>query len=79
MTPGAGAPGKGLPVTSVPPCLMCIVQAPGTAVPPSSFTTCFTTVRVGATSLFVMVQVLTWPVASVMSPPAAQSPVMVAW
>src|SRR5262249_58231767 len=41
------------------------VKSAGAAVPPLSFTTCLTSVSDGALSLFVMVQVTSSPIASV--------------
>src|SRR2546427_153491 len=63
---------------SLPPLLMCIDHSEAVALPPLSFTTCLITVSVGATSLFVIVQVLLWPGASVTLPLESQSPEIVA-
>src|SRR6266508_4358840 len=78
LVPGDSAPGNGLPLTSLPPLLMCIDQAEATAEPPSSLTTCLITVSVPATSSFVIVQVLLAPGLSVIAPDALQSPLIVA-
>src|ERR671922_21902 len=67
-------PAKGLPLTSLPPLLMCIDHCDAVAEPPLSFTTCLMTVSVGATSLFVIEHVLLSPGASVTLPPESQSP-----
>src|SRR6188472_722516 len=69
-------PAAGLPDTSVPPCLTCRLNAPATAVPPLSLTTVLMTVNVGF-FVFVIVQVLLSPTASVTVPSVAQSPVIV--
>ncbi len=51
-------PSCGLPATSSLPLFRCSDQSLAVAVPPLSVMTCLTTLIVGATSLFVIVQTL---------------------
>src|SRR5919108_910802 len=70
----ASEPAKGLPLTSLPPLVMCIDHCDAVAEPPLSFTTCLMTVSVGPTSLFVTVQVLASPRANETLPFASHAP-----
>ena len=68
----------GLPATSLPPDFRCSCQFAATAVPPLSLTTTLRTWTVGAMSLLVIVQVLSWPTVTLIAPLALQSPENVA-
>ena len=71
-------PGCGLPVTSAPPLLTWTLKFEAVRVPPSSFTTCLTTLSLGFAvcpmSSLTIRQVFSSPCSSTTEPSVVQSP-----